>query len=52
MPRLAGPAEKEAGHVEGEARVRIKGLGVIVAALWGLALGGVALGWAGGVMGC
>jgi hypothetical protein len=52
MPRVAGPAEKKAGQAEG-----VMGLGVGVfrvcfpGALQGLALAGVALGWAWGVGG-
>jgi hypothetical protein len=52
MPRVAGPAEKKAGQAEGVKGVGVRGFGVCFPeALWGLALGGVALGWALGVGG-
>jgi len=52
MPRVAGPAEKKAGQAEGMIGLGVGGFGVCFpGALRGLALGGVALGWALGVGG-
>ena len=52
MPKVAGPAEKKAGQARGRIGVGVRGFGVsFPGALRGLALGGVALGWALGVGG-
>ena len=52
MPRVAGPVEKKAGQAKGRIGVGERGFGVCFpGALQGLALGGVALGWAVGVGG-
>ena len=52
MPRVAGPAEKKAGQAEGRIGVGVRGFRVcFLEALQGLALGGMALGWALGVGG-
>jgi hypothetical protein len=52
MPRVAGPAEKKAGQAEGVIGVGVRGFGVCFPrAMRGLALGGMALGWALGVGG-
>ena len=52
MPKVAGPAEKKAGQAGGRIGLGVRGFGVcFLGALRGLALGGVALGWALGVGG-
>jgi hypothetical protein len=52
MPKVAGPAEKKAGPARGMIGLGVRGFGVCFpGVLRGLALGGMALGWALGVGG-